>query len=158
MKIIGKYNELYNSKLQLIPEKTLHTNSKVKSEKFVKKHFEKMGYIVLNGTIHGYRVIGWPDHWWHLKGQEKKALKTIQSILSSEEFDELAKMIVDKNGCPDLMIIKNRKIEFIEVKSNNETVKPVTIEFLIKLKEKYPISIIRVIKKANNKRENVNHA
>ena len=150
-RIVDEYKTLVDTKLKLIPEIVIYTSSKEKSEKLVKKHFEKRGYLVFNGTIHGYRVIGWPGYWDSLKTREKRALDTIKSILPSEDFEKLAKMIVDKNGCPDLMIIKDKKIEFVEVKSNNETVKPVTVEFFIKLKEKYPISIVRVIKKKNKR-------
>ena len=41
------------------------------------------------------------------------------------------------------MLIKNNKISFVEVKANNETIKFSTIEFYLKLNNKYPIIRLR---------------
>ena len=64
-----------------------------------------------------------------------------------EEFKELAYMVKDKNGTPDLLLIKDNAISFVEVKFNYETVKYSTIEFYIRYGERWPTSILRVIAK-----------
>jgi hypothetical protein len=69
--------------------------------------------------------------------------------MSSGEFKDLAMMVKDKNGTPDLLLIRNNKISFVEIKYNYETVKPSTVEFYIKYGDKWPTSILRIIRKAN---------
>ena len=58
-------------------------------------------------------------------------------------------MVQTKNGTPDLLLIKDQKISFVEVKFNYETVKPSTVQFYLKHGGKWPISIIRIIMKNN---------
>ena len=69
--------------------------------------------------------------------------------MSSGEFNDLAMMVKDKNGTPDLLLIRNNKISFVEIKCNYETVKPSTVEFYIKYGDKWPTLILRIIRKVN---------
>jgi len=67
--------------------------------------------------------------------------------MSPDEFQELAYMVKEKNGTPDLLLIKDERVSFVEVKYNYETVKPPTIEFFIRFGERWPISILRILRK-----------
>ena len=55
-------------------------------------------------------------------------------------------MVKEKSGTPDLMLIIGDHIRFVEVKYNYEAVKPSTIEFFIKYGDKWPTSILRIIR------------
>ncbi len=149
-KIIQKYHDLISHELSKIKKEVLYTNfSKRKAEDIAEKFYTRKGYTVLRSKVKdGYRIIGvefyWREYKDKLTSKDKKMVSIIKSVTSSQEFKELAYLFRDKNGCPDLMLIKKGSIKFVEVKSNNEEVKTPTIEFFIKLNNKYDLEILRI--------------
>ena len=149
-KIIQKYHNLINNELSKIKKEVLYTNSSNrKAEDIAEKFYTGKGYTVLRSRVKdGYRIIGVEFYWREYKdkitSKDKNIVRKIKSIISPQEFKELAYLFRDKNGCPDLMLIKNGNVKFVEVKSNNEEVKTSTIEFFIKLNNKYNLEILRI--------------
>jgi len=153
LKIFSDYNELFHYELSKIPysEIKIGKEIKLKAELVAKKYYKDKGYNVYQSKVNdGYRSLGalfyWLDHISKLTSNDIEMISKISSILNREEMKELAYAIKDKNGTPDLLLIKENKLSFVEVKYNYETIKPATIEFYIKYNQKWPISILRVFK------------
>ncbi len=153
LKIFSDYNELFHYELSKIPynEYKVENEVKLKAELIAKKYYEDKGFDVYQSKVNdGYRSIGalfyWLDHISKLTPNDMEMISKISSILNVEEIKDLAYAVKDKNGTPDLLLIKENKMSFVEVKYNYETVKPATIEFYIKYNQKWTISILRVIK------------
>ena len=151
IRFIQSYNNLIEKELKKIKENVLKSTSKDSGENIAEKYFKKQSYDVFRSKVKsGYRIIGveyyWKEYKDSLNSQDLKIIKTIKSITSPTEFRKLAYLFKDKNGCPDLMLIKDHKIKFVEVKTNNEEVKISTIEFFIKMNKKYPLEILRIKK------------
>ena len=152
-KIIERYHNLIEKEFKKIKDTVIKSSSKESSEDIAEDYFKKLGYDVFRSKVKsGYRIIG-IEYYWNIKkyidkltDTDKKIIKIIKSVTTPTKFKELAYLFKDKNGCPDLMLIKNNKIKFVEVKTNNEEVKTPTIEFFIKLNNKYPLEILRIKK------------
>jgi len=151
--LISDFNQLFQYELSKIPYSELNVpkENKEKAEIIAKSHFEKLGYDVYQSKINdGYRSIGviyyWQEYISKITTADFKLIKKIITILGQDDFKELAYAVKDKNGTPDLLLIKDGEISFVEVKYNYETVKSSTIEFYIKYVHKWAISILRVIK------------
>ena len=149
-KIIQKYHSLINKELLKIKQEVIHTKAtNKKAEDIAEKYYRKRGYTVLRSKVKGgYRVIGvefyWQEYTDKLSPTDKKIINIIKSVTLPNVFKELAYLFKNKNGCPDLMLISNGKIKFVEVKSNNEEIKTPTIEFFIKLNDDYDLEILRI--------------
>jgi hypothetical protein len=150
-KIIEQYHKIMdNIVLDLKKsEKTLHFYKEGKAEDLAEDYFSKKGFIVYRSRVKkGYRIIGvryyWKKYEVLLTNEDNDIISTIYNVLGEERFKELAYLIKEKNGCPDLMLIKNKKINFVEVKSNYEEIKSSTLEFFIKINKKYPFYILRI--------------
>lgn len=98
----------------------------------------------------GYRVIGveyyWQDHASKVSPNDQAKIDRLKKLLDPAEFKELAYLAKDKSGTPDLLLIKDEKVSFVEVKFNHETVKFPTVYFWLKYGERWPMSILRVIR------------
>jgi len=153
LKTIDEYHKIMDSillelnKTQII----IKYDGKKKSEILAEEYYRKKGYTVYRSRVrNGYRIIGARYYWkeWEevLNNTDKEIINTLLNILGEKKLRELAYLTKDKNGCPDLMLIKDNKIQFVEVKTNNEEIKMATCEWFIKNENKYPISILRVKK------------
>jgi Holliday junction resolvase-like predicted endonuclease len=148
--VIKEYHKIMDRIMEKLKEKELVLNIKKgqKAEDLAEKYYTKKGYIVYRSRVKaGYRIIGvkyyWKEYEDLLTEEDKKIVYHLHNILGEKEFRELAYLTKDKNGCPDLMLVKSKKIRFVEVKTNNEEIKSATLEFSIRNK-KYPLSILRV--------------
>lgn len=139
-----KFNKIFNEFKKELPEENIYTNTTMKPEDFAVKYYEKKGFKVYKSKVDdGYRgQWGWP-----LSRKQQIINKNIHGALKiGKEYSTFMGAISIKNGCADLILIKDGKIYFKEVKANNEAIKPATLEFYIRLKGKFPLSIFRVRK------------
>lgn len=141
---------MISHELSKIKKEVSYANfSNRKAEDIAEKFYTGKGYTVLRSKVKsGYRIIGvefyWRKYQDKITSKDKNTIRKIKSVTSPQEFKELAYLFRDKNGCPDLMLIKNGNIKFVEVKSNNEEVKTSTMGFFIKLNNKYDLEILRI--------------
>lgn len=152
LQLIDDYNQLFHYELSLIPYSELEVTEKGKAESIAESYYRNEGFEVFRSRINnGYRSIGVEFYWEEYKNKisesDEKLIQILKELLSPQEFEELANMVQEKNGTPDLLLIKNNKISFVEVKYNYETVKASTVEFYLRYGHKWPISILRVIRK-----------
>ncbi len=150
--LFSDFNQLFHYELSRIPCSKIQVTQKGKAESIAEEYFKEKGYEVYRSrTNGGYRCIGvefyWQDFSSKITLEDRKLIKRLRNLMSPEEFKELAYMVKDKNGTPDLLLIKEEKITFVEVKFNYETIKPSTVEFYIRYGDRWPISILRVLRK-----------
>lgn len=148
-------NQFFKDELQDIPCLQIKVSEKRNTEDIAEDYYKKQGYDVYRSRInHGYRSIGveyyWRQYASKITDEDRQMIEKLKACLPKEKFYELAYMVQNKKGCPDLLLHKNNKISFVEVKYNDEAVKFPTIEFYIKYGVKWDISILRVYKNANN--------
>lgn len=122
-----------------------------KAEAIAEEHYRQKGVQVYRSRVNdGYRCIGvefyWKEYESKISGSDRKLIQLLREVLSPKDFEELAMMVQDKNGTPDLLLIKNDRISFVEVKFNYETVKSSTVEFFLRYSHKWPIAILRIIR------------
>lgn len=149
--ILNLSQQVYTFELSKIDQYELVTVDTGKAEVIAKKFYEQEGFEVFNSkTVGGYRSIGveyyWPQYKEKQSQEDKDLTIKLRSMLQEEEFRSLAFAVKEKNGTPDLLLIKDGKIRFVEVKFNYETVKMDTIKFFILYGSKWNISILRVRK------------
>ncbi len=152
LELCKNFNQLFYYELSKIPYKELEVFERGRAESIAERLFNERGYEVYRSRIKGgYRTIGvefyWRDFASQVTEEDRELIRKLKSLMSPNEFKELAYMVQDKSGTPDLLLIKDEKISFVEVKFNYETVKHSTVEFYIKYGQKWPISILRVIRK-----------
>lgn len=152
LELFSDFNQLFHYELSRIPYSEIQVTQKGKAESIAEEYFKEKGYEVYHSRVNGgYRCIGvefyWQDFSSKITEEDNNLIKRLQSLMSSEEFKELAYMVKDKNGTPDLLLIKEERISFVEVKFNYETVKSSTVEFYIRYGERWPTSILRVLRK-----------
>lgn len=145
------FNQLFYYELSKIPTAELKTTKTGKAEDIAQQYYEELGYEVYRSRIEdGYRIIGvefyWQDYADKLSEQSKQTISRLKEVLDPTGFKELAYLAKDKAGTPDLLLIKGNKVSFVEVKYNYETVKFPTIHFWLKYGEKWPTSILRVVR------------
>ena len=126
-------------------------SKKGKAESIAEKYYQNKGFQVYRSRINdGYRCIGVEFYWKEYKSKisesDRKLIQLLRGLLSPWEFEELAMIVQEKSGTPDLLLIKNDKISFVEIKFNYKTVKSSTVEFFLKYGHKWPISILRIIR------------
>ena len=154
LEIFKLFNELFFYELSKIPYFELRLPIKAKAEDIAEQYFKIKGYEVLRSRVkNGYRCIGvefyWKQYQTKLSTSDKQTVQQLKLILSPEDFKELALAVKIKNGTPDLLLIKDNKISFVEVKHNHEAIKPSTVEFFLRYGEKWTVSILRIITKEN---------
>lgn len=159
LQLINDYNQLFYYELSKIPYVELTVSDKGKAESVAEEYYRSRDFQVYRSRVrNGYRSIGvefyWKEYQSKISESDRKLIRSLRNILSHEEFEELAMMVQTRNGTPDLLLIKDQKISFVEVKFNYETVKPSTVQFYLKHGGKWPISIIRIIMKNNIDRPN----
>lgn len=147
------FTQLFHHELSKIPYSEITVTSKEKAESLAEDYYRRRGFEVYRSRIkEGYRSIGvefyWKDYKDKLSASDRKLIGLLKGIMSNSDFEELAMMVEQKNGTPDLLLIKNERIEFVEVKYNYESVKASTVEFYLRFGNKWPISILRIISKA----------
>lgn len=152
LKLFSDFNQLFHYELSRIPYYEIQVTKKGKAETIAEEYFKIKGYEVYRSRVNGgYRCIGvefyWQDFSSKITDEDKKLIKRLKNLMPPEEFKELAYMVKDKNGTPDLLLVKEEKISFVEVKFNYETVKSSTIEFYIRYGGRWPTSILRVLRK-----------
>jgi hypothetical protein len=150
--ILQDFSQLFNYELSCIPYDEIEVEDTKKAESIAADYYRRLGFQVYHSrTNNGYRCIGvefyWKEFASRLTDSDKEIISTLKKILTHSELEELANIIKDKSGTPDLLLIKDGKISFVEIKFNYETVKFSTVEFYIKYSAKWPISILRVIKR-----------
>jgi len=152
LKLVDDYNQLFHYELSRIPYSELVVSEKGKAESIAEEYYRKKGFQVYRSRINnGYRCIGVEFYWEEYKSKiletDRKLIQILRDLLPPKEFEELAIMVQEKNGTPDLLLIKNDKISFVEVKYNYETVKSSTVEFFLRYAHKWPIAILRIVRK-----------
>jgi hypothetical protein len=152
LKLFSDFNQLFHYELSKIPYHEIEVSQKGKAELIAEDYFKKEGYEVYRSKVNGgYRCIGvefyWQDFASKITAEDRTIIQRLKQLMTPEEFKELAYMVKEKNGTPDLLLIKNNAISFVEVKFNYETVKHSTIEFCIRYGARWPTSILRVIVK-----------
>jgi hypothetical protein len=150
--LFNDFNQLFNFELSKIPYDELLVSDTGKAETIAENYFREKGYHVYRSRVNGgYRSIGvefyWRDFEDKISIEDRALIVKLKSLMTPAEFMDLAMMVKDKNGTPDLLLIKDDKISFVEIKYNYETVKTSTVEFYIKYGDKWPTSILRIIKK-----------
>jgi Holliday junction resolvase-like predicted endonuclease len=150
LQLLSEFHTLFTSELAKIPKDKIYRQKTAKPEELAKEYYSSKGYEVFSSRIRdGYRSIGAEFYWRGFVGKRVESdlylLNKLKQILSPEEFLELANTIKTKNGTPDLLLIKDNKISFVEVKHNSEEVKLPTVEFFIKYSDRWQISILRVL-------------
>jgi len=141
--------DLFDYELSKIPKHELIVQEVRDAEKTATEHYTREGFKVFSSKINGgYRCIGSEFYWKEFKGrmvgENASIIAALKFALSPEEFEDLAMAVKSKAGTPDLLLLKDKKISFVEVKCNNEVVKDSTVDFFIKYGDKWNISILRV--------------
>ena len=152
LKLFADFHQLFHYELSKIPHYEIKVSQKGKAEQIAENYFKEKGDEVYRSKVNGgYRCIGvefyWQDFASKITDEDRMVIKRLKQLMPPEEFKELAYMVKDKNGTPDLLLIKDNAISFVEVKFNYETVNYSTIEFYIRYGERWPTSILRVIAK-----------
>ena len=151
--IFNTFELLIESELAMMGEEQLQVGKEITkgigAEDIAVQYYESHGFEVYRSRVkNGYRAICaerfWPEYLDKLTEEDKKMLNKIHAILTDKEFTEISSAIRYKSGTPDLLLVKDGKIRFVEVKSDNETVKSSTVKFFIEHKEKWSVSILRV--------------
>jgi hypothetical protein len=150
--LFSDFQQLFHYELSNIPYHEIEANRKDKAEQIAEDYFKEKGFEVYRSRVNGgYRCIGvefyWQDFASKITEGDKKLIERLKALMPLAEFKELAYMVKEKNGTPDLLLIKDNRISFVEVKFNYETVKYSTVEFYIRYGERWPTSILRVIVK-----------
>ena len=145
------FNQLFYYELSKIPYSEIKVSQIGRAESIAEEYYREKDYDVYRSRIkNGYRTIGvefyWQDFSTKITPCDMLLIEKLKSLMSAIEFKELAYMVKEKNGTPDLLLIKDDKISFVEVKYNYETVKPATVEFYIRYGHRWPTSILRVIR------------
>ena len=152
LQLIDDYNQIFHYELSRIPYSELVATEKGDAVSIAEAFYLKEGYEVYRSRINnGYRSIilelygeGYKNT---LSEPDERLMQILKGLMSPDEFKEFATMIHETNRTPDLLLIKNNKISFAEVKDNHDTIKSSTVEFYLKYGHKWPISILRVIRK-----------
>jgi len=152
--LFNDFNQLFNYELSKIPYDELSVSKAGKAESIAEDYYREKGFQVYRSRVSGgYRCIGvefyWRDFESKIAPDDRALITKLKSLMSPGEFKDLAMMVKDKNGTPDLLLIRNNKISFVEIKYNYETVKTSTVEFYIKYGDKWPTSILRIIRKVD---------
>lgn len=146
------YAQIIQYELDKIPYIEKRISTKEKAESVAERYFEGIGYEVFRSRVtDGYRCIGVNYYWQKfadkITDRDKYFISRIHSILKADEIREFANIVRVKNGTPDLLLIKDDKISFVEVKADYETVKDSTVHFFVRYGEKWPLSIFRILTK-----------
>ena len=152
LELFSDFNQLFHYELSKIPYFEIEVAEKGKAELIAERYYRQKGYEVYRSKVNGgYRSIGvefyWQDFATKITEEDRLLIQKLKSLMSPDDFRDLAYMVKDKHGTPDLLLIKDDQISFVEVKYNYETVKPPTIEFFIRYGKRWPTSIIRIIRK-----------
>jgi Holliday junction resolvase-like predicted endonuclease len=151
--LIEAYNQLFHYELSQIPYSELAVSEKGKAESIAEKYYREKGFQVYRSRVNdGYRCIGvefyWKEYGDKISESDRKLIQLLKDLLSPQDFKDLAMMVQEKNGTPDLLLIRDNKLSFVEVKCNYETVKSSTVEFFLRYGHKWPISILRIVRSA----------
>lgn len=150
LSLFNSFEQLFHLELAKIPHLLLELPlANTKAETIAEAYYRNKGYDVYRSRVsNGYRCIGtefyWPEYKNNLLPSDKKLVALLKSILSPNDLLALATIVERKNGTPDFLLIKDNQLEFVEVKFNNELVKPSTVEFFLRHSHKWKISILRV--------------
>ena len=150
--LFSEFQQLFHYELSKIPYHEIVANRKDKAEQIAEDYFIEQGFEVYRSKVNGgYRCIG-VEFYWHdfaskITDGDKKLIQRLKNLMTPAEFKDLAYMVKEKNGTPDLLLIKDNRIRFVVVRFNYETVKHSTVEFYIRYGELWPTSILRVIVK-----------
>lgn len=151
VRIFEEYNELFFYELAQIPVEEMKTTQIGKAEDIAERHYKEQGYEVYRSRVtDGYRVIGveyyWADHADKVSDADREKIARLKAVLGRDGFEDLAYLVKDKTGTPDLLLIKDGRVRFVEVKYNYETVKMATVLFWLRYSSRWPLSILRVVR------------
>jgi len=112
LKLFKDYNQLFHYELSQIPYSELVVSQKGKAESIAAEYYREKGFQVYRSRVNdGYRCIGvefyWKEHESKISESDRKLIRLLRGILSPHEFEELAMMVQDKNGTPDLLLINS---------------------------------------------------
>jgi len=152
LRLFSKVNQQFHYELSRIPYHEIEVPQNAKAEQIAEEYYKEQGYEVYRSRVNGgYRSIGvefyWQDFASRITEQDRSLIEKLKTLMTPAQFRELAYMVKEKNGTPDMLLIKENSISFVEVKFNYETVKHSTVEFYIRYGEQWPTSILRVIRK-----------
>lgn len=136
------FEEMLERRLAEIPTQNISATSGW-SEDVAAQHFSQLGFHVFHSRVRdGYRsLIDAAVHWHKLGAKDRKMVTLIRSSIPLDEYVLLVKAIRDKVGTPDLLLLKDNKLSFVEVKEKYELVKPCTIRFYLLYHHLWPISV-----------------
>jgi len=152
LELFHDFKQLFHYELSKIPYREIEVARKGKAELIAMEYYKAKGYDVYRSKVNGgYRCIGvefyWQDFLSKITVKDMLLIQKLKNLMSASEFEELAYLVRDKNGTPDLLLIKDDQITFVEVKFNYETVKHSTVEFFVRVGQRWPVSILRIIRK-----------
>lgn len=121
-----------------------------KAEEFAEDYYRREGFddVFRSRVKNGYRCIGtefyWQDYAGDLTHHDLGLIETLKSITTPEDYEALAMSVEDKDAAPDLLLVKDKRISFVEVLSCYEDVKPGIVGFYLKHNAKWPLSILHI--------------
>ena len=117
-----------------------------KAEDIAEERFHLLGFHVFRSRArNGYRcLVDWATRFHNYSAKDKAMVNLIHTTLQVNEFHLLVNAIRDKVGTPDLLLLKDKAVSFVEVKQLNEEVQPCTIKFFLRYNHLWPLSILRV--------------
>jgi hypothetical protein len=127
LELFRDFNQLFHYELSKIPYYEIEITQKGKAESIAEEYYKERGYEVYRSKVNGgYRSIGVEFYWQNFASkiteEDRALIEKLKLLMSPMEFQELAYMVKEKNGTPDLLLIKDDKISFVEIKFNYETV------------------------------------
>ena len=152
LKVFEDFEQIFYHELSRIPNEELVTAIEGKAEDIAEKHYRDLGFKVYRSRVcGGYRAIGveyyWSEYADKISEEDRGMIAELKTLLPINHFQELAYLVKEKSGTPDLLLVRDGKIAFVEVKYNYETVKAPTIYFWLKYGDRWPTKILRVVRK-----------
>ena len=148
LETIQLYHQLIETEKVKIPETVLRVKALKKVEDLAEAYYQLQDFEVYRSrVVNGYRSMGVALYWTEFANKlSPRDAKLLVYLRDRDDFETLAWAVKDKNGTPDFLLLRDKEMQFVEVKSNNETVKTSTVEFFIKYGHLWPISILRIVK------------
>lgn len=139
-----RFQKMFQRRLAEIPVQTIVGTGW--AEDVGDKHFTEQGFQVFHSHAkNGYRcIVDWAVNFHRYSPKAKAIVNAIHTALPANEFALLVNAVRDKTGTPDLLLLKDKRVSFVEVKNGREEVKPCTIKFYIRYSHLWPLTLLRV--------------
>lgn len=142
--LFTKFDEMFQRRLAEIPTKQI--SGVGRPEDVADAYYTNMGFHVFRSRARdGYRCLVDASANWHkLKQKDRETVTAIKSSIPLDVYILLVKAIRSKVGTPDLLLLKDGTLSFVEVKALRESVQPCTVRFFLSYAHIWSISILRV--------------